>query len=126
MTYRFFKTVIAFTFAAAVCTPQAARPNPNSGLMIRSITWTPVSTSQGRLPDPGTKIQDALAGVPLTVELKLSGPALLTAIDKAEKAIQAVYKAMGSSVRVEHEVAQMSPRALEVRFQVIELCACDR
>jgi hypothetical protein len=126
MTYRFLQTVVTFTLAAAIGTPQSVAPNRDSGLMIRSITWTPVSTSQAGLPDPGTKIQVALAGVPLTVESKLSGPALLTAIDKAERSIQAVYKALGSSVRVEHEVAQIPSRALEVRFRVIELCACDR
>lgn len=126
MTYRFFETVVAFALAAAIGTPQSVAPNRDSGLMIRSITWIPVSTSQAGLPDPGTKIQDALAGVPLAVELKLSGPALLTAIDKAEKSIQALYKGMGSSVRVEHEVAQIPSKALEVRFRVIELCACDR
>lgn len=126
MTCKLFQTIIAFTLAAAVSTPQTVAPKPNDGLAVRSISITPIPTSRAGLPDPGTKIQDALAGVPLTVELKLSGPALLTAIDKAEKSIQAVYKAIGSSVRVEHEVAQIPPSALEVRFRVIELCACDR
>jgi len=120
-----FKLAVAFALTAAIGAPQGVATK-QGGLAIRSIKIIPVPTSRAGLPDPGTKVQDALASVPLTVESKLDGPTLLSAIDKAEKSIQSVYKGLGKSVRVEHELEQIPPRSLELRFRVIELCSCDR
>ncbi|SRR5579864_3875320 len=107
-------------FIAAVALTAAA--SAGTGLVIRSIQWMPVSTSRAGLPDANQKIRKALADVPLATESKLTSEALLTAIDKADKAIQQIYESMGHPVRVEHEMQQMRPKSsIEVRFRVIEL-----
>jgi hypothetical protein len=110
----------------ALAAPQTASQSHSNVLLVRSIRIIPVPTSREGLPDPGTKIQKALASVPLIVESKVTGQGLIDAIEKAEKSIQSVYERMGRSVRVEHETEQLAGRSIELRFRIIELCSGER
>ncbi|MEJ7606603.1 MAG: hypothetical protein WKF37_10100 [Bryobacteraceae bacterium] len=43
-------------------------------------------------------------------------------VDRAKEVIRGLYAASGHSVRVEHTLNHISPRSVEVAFQVVELC----
>jgi hypothetical protein len=59
--------------------------------------------------------------VNLAVERKLD----IAAIDRAEEVIREMYRVRGETVRVEHSVRQLSPRTVEVGFEVVPLCQCN-
>jgi hypothetical protein len=102
----------------------SGQPQPFTPI-IRSISVTPISTSQkGLAPVDFETIKTAWTSnqVDLAVEQRLNS----RMIEKAERIIQEVYRREGQAVRVEHTVTQISPRSyVALVFQVIELSQCN-
>ena len=97
---------------------------PSIPISVRSITVRLVSTRS----EPLHAIDfDAFAaafkshGIHLAVETRFD-PA---EVDKAADVIRDMYGHQGQKVRVEHTVAQRTPRGAEVAFEVIQLCSCN-
>lgn len=106
-------------FAAGVMAAQRA-PAP---LPIRSISVKLVPTSNAAM---NAIPFDAIAAtwrnerIDLAVEHGFDA----AAVDKASDAIRTMYAGLGHKVRVEHKVTRVSPRSLDVAFEVIQLCPC--
>jgi hypothetical protein len=93
-------------------------------MLVRSIKVRLVSTSKKPLKSIDMNV---IAGtlkrrdINLVVERGLDA----SAVDKAADAIRGIYRDQGQNVRVEHTVTQVPPGALEVAFEVIQLCTCN-
>jgi hypothetical protein len=97
---------------------------PSIAVSVRSITVKPVSTGSEPLNAIGFEAFSSAwktRGIHLATETRLD-PA---AVDKAADVIRDMYRDQGQKVRVEHTVTQIRPGAVEVAFEVIQLCACD-
>jgi hypothetical protein len=99
-----------------------SQPAPTA-LTIRHIRIKLVSTTPGSSnPIDIATIMKALrsSGVNIALENRLD-PAQLPA---ATAVIRDLYRESGRSVRVDYSVTQIPPRALELVFEVVELCDC--
>jgi hypothetical protein len=97
---------------------------PSTPVSVRSINVEPVSTSSvplNALDMPAFAAALKSKGIHLAVETRFD-PA---AVEKAADVIQDMYRDQGQKVRVRHMVAQITPRGVDVAFEVIQLCACD-
>jgi hypothetical protein len=106
----------------AVAATQTA-PNQASQLVVRSIRVRLISTNRRPLLDiPVDAFSGALRnkGIDFAVERKYDG----ASVDKAAEVLRSMYRDAGQEVRVEHAVSEIPPHALEVSFEVIQLCTC--
>ena len=112
--------VCCFLLAAGMAAAQQVTPP----LVIRSVSVRLIpSSSQGMNAIGFDRIAAALKrqGIPLAVEGKFDA----AVVEKASDVIRDLYLEQGQKVSVEHSVAQLPPRSVEVRFEVVQLCNCD-
>jgi hypothetical protein len=105
--------------AAALTAQQPPLP------IVRSIRFRLIATTRKGLPAIDLEAIAAAwktKGIDLAVERRYN-PA---AVEKAAHAIRDTYRAQSQKVRVEYTVTGMiPPHSLEVKFEIVQLCACD-
>lgn len=115
-----FAAICCFALGVGALTAQ----QPSVPVSVRSITVRPVSTSSAPLNAIDFEAFSSAwkaRGIHLAVEIRLE-PA---AVDKAADVIRDMYRDRGQKVRVEHTVKQIRPGAVEVAFEIIQLCPCN-
>jgi hypothetical protein len=60
-------------------------------------------------------------GINFAVESKFD----VSAVEKAAEVLRGLYHDAGQEVRVEYAVAEIPLHALEVSFEIIQLCTCQ-
>jgi hypothetical protein len=100
-----------------------AAQQTSTSLPIRSISVKLVPTSNADMNAiPFDSIMAAWRNERIDLAVEHGFDA--AAVDKASDAIRTMYAGLGHKVRVEHKVTQVSPRSLDVAFEVIQLCPC--
>ena len=102
---------------------QTATSNQTVKQYIRSIEILPIASTSEGLPENG--VRKAMAHIPIAAGSTMAPDALVVAIERADKAIQSVYEALGRPVRVEHETSALGHNSVAIRFRVVELCSCN-
>lgn len=109
---------------AVLCATALPAQDSTSPVLVRSIQVRLVSTSKKPLKSIDMNVIAGTLkskGINLAVERRFDA----SAVDKAADAIRDIYREEGQNVRVEQTVTQIPPGALEVAFEVIQLCTCN-